>query len=271
MIKMKNIEEKKIIILGYIFLILFFLALIKNKFLYWKIYFITLILFIIFIILNKLFVISKNKRLSTIHNSEKIINRVLVPNAINPDEDDILRVGDLVEVLDKDNLESGANFSQGVISAINNNTASVQLKTEIKIIDVSNLKKIKSRELKFKDMFFLKSSLLEKLQKFNEQNNEKTKIVFFEKLKECVDFFRNGDFSDDYKEISYKFDEYENIEKYFSALKKLISEARNQLIVLKYDNFIVDLAIGVLFDDEGQKAIISASDALVLIKKYLKI
>ncbi len=260
--------HKKIKVAYIVLLSLFFLSLTIyfNNFVSWKLYLIYIIILLLFVALYKL-VSFDCKKIEILQENIKRVEKEIQKNRE-------LQAGDVVEIR---NLRSehdsflDSNYPQGIISAVSKGMASVQVKDEIKMIEIKYLKIVKTNDLKFKELFFLGSSLLELLQNLNEHSSQKKKEKFYKKLKECVDFFRNGDFGDEYNEINSKFSEYGNVENYFKDLKRIIEKSIIKLKILKYNSFEIDLAVGLLFDEEGQKSIINSVDALRLVKKYLNI
>ncbi len=261
----KTVKSKKSIYIAIISLLFFIIVLAENSFLFWKIYILYVVTLFIFFVFGKVVAIKKSKK-----NKEKKVKSVKSEIF----ENGKIQEGDLVEIVSNSNsdyLSEGKSFSQGIVSAVNSGMVSVQIKGEIKIIELKHLNKINSNNLKFKELFFLGGDLLEKLQFSKQSLARREREKFFERLVQCVDFFKNGDFGDNYNAISAKFSDYDKIDEYFGDLKVLISKAGIRLRGLKYEELEVELAKGLLFDSEGQKVLISSVDALRLVKKYLNI
>ncbi len=262
---MEKTKQGKNIYIILVAFMLFIFVFYRNTFFYWKLYLLFILLVFIYFVFRQIIrtrAVSKNKstKIKSFEDDSVVDKRI--------------KEGDVVEIIrdsKNDFLAEGKNLLRGAVSAVNSGMVSVLIEGKIKIVELDHLKKITNSSIKFKELFFLGGSLLEQLQQFKQVTPKKERKIFFKRLSECVDFFKNGDFSDDYNEIREKFSEYDKMELYFSDLKSLISDGGIKLGRLRYSTFEIDLAKGLVFDAEGQKALIGSLDALKLIKNYFKI
>lgn len=248
-------EYLKLVYISLITIIFFFIVALEKSFFFWKMYILYIIILLIVLVAKK---IKENSKKEIKKEEESVFfDRVEVDSEI--------KEGDLVEV-----YEDGKKI-QGVVSAVASDVASVQMKDEIKMVERIKIKKINTKGLELKKLFFLGSSLLEKLQELKQTKKLKVREEFYSNLSECVDFFKNGDFKNDYDEIVAHFSEYENVEQYFSELRNIVTKGGISLRGLKYSSFEIDMATAMLFDEGGQKVLINSVDALRLVRKYLNI